>query len=131
MSEIEKMYENAGVLKECLSTCYINKTWRKTHDCPNCDNRKNYPPFTTEKQIELIKTIERKCDLIDCIQIVYRPIEDLWKITIIPVLEMSFEETYLYFGCDKDFSTALAMVINNLWQDLTEEEKQQVKWILE
>ena len=60
MSEITKLYENAGILKECLSPCYINKTWRKTHDCPNCDNRENYPPFTAEKQIAILMFILNK-----------------------------------------------------------------------
>ena len=112
MSEIEKMYENAEIE-------------------PIYPYTKCYPEFTAEKQIEIIKTIETKCDFVDCIQIVYRPMEDLWKISIIPVLEMAFEEIHLYFGCDKDFSIALAMAINNLWQDLSEEEKQKVKGILE
>lgn len=130
MSEIENMYRNAGV--ETLSYCCDGTHGEPTKRCKGClDYREIYPPFTAEKQIELIKTIETKCDFVDCIQIVYRPMEDLWKISIIPVLEMAFEEMHLYFGCDKDFSTALAMAINNLWQDLTEEEKQQVKGILE
>ena len=59
MSEITKLYENVGVLKECLSPCYINKTWRKTHDCPDCDNRENYPPFTAEKQLLLLQLLAR------------------------------------------------------------------------
>lgn len=132
MSEIEKMYENANVKQDrmCEWTCKGSE-----HCSTNCEHYEStqlyYPPFTAEKQIELIKTIETKCDFVDCIQIVYRPMEDLWKISIIPVFEMAFEEIHLYFGCDKDFSTALAMAINNLWQDLTEEEKQQVKGILE
>ena len=135
MSEIEKMYENAGIEPDINYVCDKEPCEKHSVDCQECshlyDTREDYPDFTAEKQLELIKTIERKCDLIDCIQIVYRPMEDLWKISIMPVLEMAFEEMYLFFGCDKDFSTALAMAINNLWQDLTEEEKQQIKEILE
>jgi hypothetical protein len=102
MSEIEKLYENAGVLKECLSPCYINKTWRKAHNCPNCDNRESYPPFTAEKQLELIKWC-----LDNYRGYVFDSIETEW-----------FEEQLCAF-------------INNIWQDLTAEEKQQVKGILE
>ena len=150
MSEIEKMYENARAyyFRYDCDVSFKDGNFGRITNCSKgeikdyCTDKKYfkkakvinvrhlYPTFTAKKQIELIKTIETKCDLVDCIQIVYRPIEDLWKVTIIPVLEMSFEEMYLYFGCDKDFSTALAMAINNLWQDLTEEEKQQVKGIL-
>lgn len=101
MSEIEKMYENAGVLKECLSPCYINKTWRKTHDCPNCDNRENYPPFTAEKQIELIKFL------------------------------MGDYSSYLNIIDTNNFENSLASYINYLWLGLSEEEKQQIKEILE
>lgn len=141
MSEIEKMMQNAGIKpikqgycdwdSDCPYPDIINNGCGD--ECPywKYEDEAKYPPFTAEKQIELIKTIETKCDMVDCLQIAYRPMEDLWKISIIPVLEMAFEEMYLYFGCDKDFSTALAMAINKLWQDLTEVEKQQVKGILE
>ena len=103
MNEITKLYENAGVLKECLSPCYINKTWRKTHDCPNCDNRESYPPFTAEKQIELIKNVS-------------------------PSYPLNYH-TKCFQGYS--FEEGLAKCINNLWQYLTAEEKQQVKGILE
>ena len=115
MSEITKLYENAGVLKECLSPCYINKTWRKTHDCPNCDNRENYPSFTAEKQIELIKWLMKYDEI-----------------------HGDYDEGYGFSTLNysgkykKDFEESLASVINNeLWQSLTEKEKQQVKGILE
>ena len=120
MSEIEKMYENAGVLKECLAPCYINKTWRKTHDCPNCDNRENYPPFTAEKQISLIKFLMKQEDF-------------SWTIA-----QQGKDTEYVFYvsyefgsGDFKEFTEALAGIINDIWQDLTEEEKQQVKGILE
>ena len=117
MSEITKLYENAGVLKECLSPCYINKTWRKTHDCPNCDNRENYPPFTAEKQIELIKWL----------------VHYIKQINITDAISGEFYFTA--FGCigdmKIDFEEALASLVNNLWQNFTPEEQQQVKGILE
>lgn len=123
MSEITKLYENADVLKECLSPCYINKTWRKTHDCPNCDNRENYPPFTAEKQIELIKFITTLgvCEIENWNDKGFHfaiKRERIYPTMFLSLSNINLQET-------------LADVINNLWQDLTEEEKQQVKGILE
>lgn len=103
MNEIEKLYENAGVLKECLSPCYINETWRKTHDCSNCNNRENYPPFTAEKQIELIKEIGPGYPL-------YYASGDYDN--------FSFEE-------------GLAYHINRHWEHWNDKQKQQIKEILE
>ena len=115
MSEITKLYENAGVLKECLSPCYINKTWRKTHDCPNCDNRENYPPFTAEKQLELIKYIASK----GLVQINY------WSNNCYTVSR---------FGCTGDenteFSEALANVIAKDWKNLCKEQQEEIRKIL-
>ena len=59
MNEIEKLYENAGVkpidIAEYGST-YIPKKIEI--------NGKPYPPFTAEKQLELIKFLSEKCDLV-------------------------------------------------------------------
>lgn len=118
MGEIEKMYKNAGILKECLSPCYINKTWRKTHDCPNCDNRGDYPPFTADKQLWLIKWLSDKDEYVD---IHY----DRYK----GLFEMQTGSGGLCV-CN-DFENALALRVNMIWQDLKPEEKQQVKGILE
>ena len=116
MTEIEQMYQNAGVLKECLSPCYINKTWRKLHDCPNCNKRTDYPPFTAEKQLEIIKILVHK---------------SIFSITI------ASNNEYHVFGFAKtgdfkiSFEEALASYINSLWQDIQEEDKIKIKRILE
>ena len=109
MSEIEKMYENAGIAyEERYNNCTLNKEGQCELKC-SCDickyseERYIYPPFTAEKQLELIKNISPAYPLnyhIKCFQ------------------GYSFEE-------------GLAKCINNLWQYLTAEEKQQVKGILE
>ncbi|MBO7696223.1 MAG: hypothetical protein J6T10_26605 [Methanobrevibacter sp.] len=121
MNEVEKMYENAGILKECLSPCLINKTWRKYHDCPNCNKRKNYPPFTAEKQLELIKLLSY-----------------YYNITI----SKNFENDYT-FQCEGDdvrryvftsgqgFAEQIASFINMCYELLPEEERKQIKEILE
>ena len=107
MSEVEKMYKNAGVEKEvipCPAKYYGYNCTRNNWDDEDCScDIECYPPFTAEKQIELIKKISPSYPLnyhIKCFQ------------------GYSFEE-------------GLAKCINNLWQSLTEEEKQQVKGILE
>lgn len=106
MSEIEKMYENAGVLKECLSPCYINKTWRKSHDCPNCDKRTDYPQFTAEKIVELY------CFILSQEKYVMR-----FEATI-PLTPDVFAE-------------GVAKATNRIWTDLSEEERKQIRKILE
>ena len=50
MSEITKLYENAGI--KCLHPSGFCKHIGAT--CEVCERHK-YPPFTPEKQIELIK----------------------------------------------------------------------------
>lgn len=86
MSEVEKMYKNAGV----GYLMYVVDTFPPV-EYPQID-------FTAEKQLELIKWIA--CNKInECKNI--------------------------------DFGEVLAELINSFWQSLTEEEKQQIKEILE
>ena len=91
MSEIEKLYENAGIKKDWTAIGF--------GDIEDC-----YPPFTAEKQLELIKWL-----------IIEGYIEDMLTVQI----------------SEENFEACLADTFNELWQDLTEEEKQQVKGILE
>ena len=103
MNEIEKMYENVGV----------KKYWNST---PYGGIEEYYPPFTTEKQIELIKWLSE----VDCtVRIDFD--ENEWGVAT---------ENYGGYFCD-NFSDALASIINDLWQDLTEEEHKQIKEILQ
>ena len=102
MSEISKLYENAGIKKDlycCDYTC-----GEPTKRCKDCSNyREIYPPFTAEKQIEVVKMI-------------------LFSTWWINLKRLQFSEK---------FDEGLAQMINELWQSLTPEEKQQVKGILE
>ena len=110
MNEIEKMYKNAGVNK--IFKCY---------ECSYgtfgmCDRESiwEYPPFTAEKQLEITKFLLKKA--------VYYDVKDdkYW---------------FYYEECEsagyKPFDEAIVHFINKLWKDLTSEEKQQVKGILE
>ncbi len=105
MSEIEKMYENAGVESVGFNTYKLED---------------EYPPFTAEKQIELIKCLLKNYEGIDISK----------KINRFNFLV----DNATFAGCrydDKSFERSLAGVINKLWADMPEEEKQQVKGILE
>ena len=115
MSEIEKMYENAGINQVC-NTCELRGFKRL---CPTKELcvRTN-PPFTAEKQLHLIKWLSNKADHID---IHYDRYKGLFNI------QTGMGGLYV---CN-EFEQALASRVNIIWQDLTEEEQQQVKGILE
>lgn len=103
MSEIEKLYENAGVEKEERYSL-------------NCEYYEEYPPFTATKQLELIKWLG---------------IRDEFNF-----YQNKVTKDWIFYDHEKDathynFELGLASWVNYLWQDLTEEEKQQVKGILE
>ena len=91
MNEIEKMYKNAGIKMQHLLDVNTNQFVDV------------YPPFTAEKQLEIVKQI-------------------LFSTWWMNLKRLQFSNK---------FDEGLAQIINDLWQDLTEEEKQQVKGILE
>lgn len=126
MSEISKLYENAGVekIKDCLY-CKERKIecLKGTLTMGNCGVKPygDYPPFTAEKQLAIFKIFCRR---------------------YLEVSQHVEENGDLCFGIkatvgdyavsfNKDFAECLADFVNCLWQVLTEEEKQQVKGILE
>lgn len=128
MSEITKLYENAGVKKEVIKGCYDYYSklgidiW-KENDCrgKNCDtckkdkSIKRYPPFTAEKQIELIKWLAG----------FYVHINNKGE-----VINISTGDGYISYYAG-NLADAIALYINSKWDNLTPEEKQQVKGILE
>ena len=92
MNEIEKMYENAYK---------VNKF---------------YPPFTTEKQIAILKFC-LKWGQVHLLQ----GIDDEYRI-----------ENYCYRqGYQPTIADAIANYINEKWEKLTPEERKQIKEILE
>ena len=94
MSEIEKLYKNAGV----GYLMYVLDTFPSVA-YPQID-------FTTEKQLELFKWL-----------IKYR-----WYII------GRYTDKFDLF--DENFEQALAGILNSLWQDLTKEEQEQIRSIL-
>lgn len=115
MSEIEEMYKNA-IEKQSYCTAHDCLDMSKCENCYFC--KRIYPSFTAEKQLKLIKWYVRREPKVE---IGYSSVCGYWVET--PT------DTRYYFG--DQFDNALASLINNLWQDLTEEEKQQIKEILE
>lgn len=141
MSEITKLYENAGIKPTYTDECQMadsyysmekdlnergilfddymkqecpNKNEVCYETCPYAYNKEFYPPFTAEKQLEITKFLLKKA--------IYYDVNDdkYW---------------FYYEECEsagyKPFDEAIAHFINKLWQDLTKEEKQQIKEILE
>lgn len=124
MNEIEKMYENAGVNKifkyyECsYGTSSIQICPIPLGDCIGMCDRKSiweYPPFTAEKQIELIKFLAGFLIHIK---------------NIGGQINISIGDSYVSYYAE-NLSVAIALCINSKWKNLTSEEKQQIKEILE
>lgn len=122
-SEVTKLYENAGVKKEvipCPAKYYGYDCTRNNWDDEDCScDIEGYPQFTAEKQLELVKWLVIN-DKFHCLEVQYYKKEGDYKIS-------TYSKASNY---DKDFSECLASHFNNLWQDLTEDEKQQIKEIL-
>ena len=126
MSEITKLYENVEVKKQIPRVCSSNELYCKECEAhiedvmPYCKNAE-YPPFTAEKQIELIKWLAQKdCYCCDYTEIKPRDNNNEWM-----------SHSVFKTGYAHTFEESLANLINAIWQDLSEEEKQQVKGILE
>lgn len=125
MNEIEKMYKLANIQPqykkriECKEGYSVGQPCGKS-PCIDCDKsvfEYVMPPFTAEKQIELIKWL----------------VHYIKQINITDAISGEFYFTA--FGCvgnmKIDFEEALASLVNKLWQNLTGEEKQQIKETLE
>ena len=112
MSEIEKMYENAGLL-------YCSKCRHDSEiDCIYmCENK--YPPFTAEKQLELFKLLMRHPKT----EMYCRYANDKYKLIM-------YTEECCTDNMDS-FENDLASIVCNLWGLLSEEERKQIKEILE
>ena len=98
MSEIEKLYKNAGFIqKQC-----------KDYSCIVCNKNKDcdkYPPFTAEKQLELL------CFLINF------------------GVEITMQKCNIPIKLE-NIANNLTGITNEIWQDLTEQEKAEIRKIL-
>lgn len=102
MNEVTKLYENARA--ELVADVKF--------PAKDVNYNVGYPPFTAEKQISLIIFLSYKYG----------------KGLLINLRTMDKDIDIYDFEL---FGECLAKLVNKLWQDLTEEEKQQVKGILE
>lgn len=114
MNEIEKLYRNVGIKKR------KKKMLDKETGGVALTLEKIYPPFTAEKQLELIKWLSVHT---------YRNYF---------LIRYSFQSYSWQLECNMvdseklgTFDKALASLINHLWQDLTDADKAQIKEILE
>ena len=120
MSEIEKMYENA-IGKQSYCTAHDCLDMSKCENCYFC--KRMYPSSTAEKQLKLIKWLAHKAHnglLIN------KHITDSGASMVFD--NLGHESTLA--SSSISFKECLAKLVNNLWQDLTEEERKQIKEIL-
>lgn len=124
MSEIEKLYNIARIPKygkrQCKDSEYLECQKYCFCDMHNkCDKFVvEYPPFTAEKQLEFIKFLSWHFE---------------YGIKITKYLNGFSINNYTGSRCSelsKTFDESLASIVNKIWQDLTEEEKQQIKEII-
>lgn len=141
MSEVELLYKNAGVEPTHYDACALeDKYWNNeelanqygtldsylSFECPyygegcysTCEyayDKDEYPPFTAEKQLELIK----------------------WLMVNNKDYQYDIEDNKYWFFIDdyretkyREFNEALAELITLYWQDLTEQERKQIAEIL-
>lgn len=123
---IQKLYEIAGVedigeIKSCSLEDFNNCENLWIFDCLKCEKAKKIlPPFTAEKQLELIKWVSN-----------------------FKVYESVIHKDRKWFMCasigcndycesrNESFEQALASLILELWKDLTDDQKQEIKRILQ
>ena len=122
---ITKLYELAGIKKKRMCDWICQNSEVCDADCKHfMQSSVHYPPFSVEKQLELIKWLAHKAHnglLINKhitdggASMVF---DNLGYKTTLASSFISFEE-------------CLTKLVNNLWQDLAEKQKQEIKRILE
>ena len=109
MSEVEKMYENAGVEPVLF------------YDCESYNQKveKGYL-FTPKKQLELIKWLSTK-------ELKIRTNKQPYAVYV----GVLGDDNTCFYGCEGLYlEQTLSELINHLWQSLTEEERKQIKEVL-
>lgn len=125
MNEVEKLYENCGI-KKITDNAALQRYDGTTQELSKTD----YPPFTAEKQLEIIKFLGKLDGKFE-ITCTYNKEKFIFHFYFNRKTDKNPDPKYMY-SCllDNDFSILIAKQINNLWQDLTEEEKEQIKELL-
>ena len=130
MSEVENLYSLAGVEKQEYGYCDWDSDCPYTNDEEICCNktcpyfkieRIDYPPFTAEKQIAITELLGNYNAFYD---------EDNEYFSFITNHKDKNGIVRGYQGVGKNTGEAVASIICNLWQDLTEAEQNEMKNIL-
>ena len=123
IDNIQKLYEIAGVNKRPQGYCDFQYGASCPYDDQNCDTtcpywvdeEPAYPPFTAEKQLELIKKVLEK---------------SLLQLSRSSLGNIQFCNLGNAGDYKAEFDEALASFVINLWQDLSDNQKQEIKEIL-
>jgi len=107
MNEVEKLYKNAKIANIGYDS------W---------DDKDLYPEFTAEKQLEITKFIGLHYGF----QMLKN---EAFDYIIATKIFIKYELEYKGYGYG--YNEAIANLVNHLWKDLTEEEKAEIKRILE
>ena len=127
MTEIDKMFENAGINKREIENCTYKNSTPCGHfcddgeDCPYLEIKNDYPPFTAEKQLEITKLIGSRYGL----KFIVNEAMDYMLST-----DLFNDDKFNIQGYGYGYDEAIANLTNNLWQDLTNQEKQEIRRIL-
>lgn len=113
MTEIEKLFENAGI----KATAKTKEVRPNLFECGLF-----YPDFTAEKQIRIIKLISKQGQVIienwekdnKGFNVTFRANSNLRYTTMVCITRKTIKE-------------ALAQIINDIWQDLTDQEKEEIR----
>lgn len=134
MSEIEKLYKNAKIKKQYCGwldmgdldcqmqyvRCNSIKEWKEAvfssrYGESEEEPEYKYPEFTAEKQLEIIKWLASRD-----------------YITIVSYTNGEYHSEHDEYNANENsLEGCLARLINNLWQDLSDTEKAEIKRILE
>lgn len=86
-------------------------------------------PFTPEKQLEMIKWVQL-LDNIDNLQMFHHELNNRWCFIVEMLPEFSSVPTERLHCSHEQFEQALSSLIIQLWNDLTEQQRNEVKEIL-
>lgn len=122
-NNIEKLYELAEVEKLNKVSIHLNKAYN--FEFHETDTKSDfYPPFTAEKQLEIIKWISLNTRYMW--NYIGQTVKNTW------VLAIDYTQIFKFKSCEHaDFSQALAGLVCELWEDLIPEQKEEVRGILE
>ncbi|MBR2526561.1 hypothetical protein IKE67_08875 [bacterium] len=115
MTEIERLYKNAGI----NATARTEKVRQNLFECGLF-----YPDFTAEKQLKLIKWLAKIYELrIDWVEW-----NNSYRFEIRDYTNRRLSHSVC--NCEEPFEETLAYLINRIWQSLTNQEKEEIRNIL-